>query len=297
MFHVEHMNDLSTICPNHPNESMRSYGDINDHFLSKEKFQVHECTKCGLLRTWPIPTNLGKYYETEEYLSHGAEKAGLFAKAYRAAKGYNLGTKARLFKSLNKNGSVLDYGCGTGDLMAHLQAIGFTVSGAEPSAIATANAPNHIRENIKDPDDELRSSSTYDIISLFHVLEHIPHPQDIISQLKSKLNAGGHLIIAVPNPTSFDAHQYGKYWAAWDVPRHLWHFTPKAMIQMITSLGLEHRSSHPMWLDAFYVSLLSERYKGGFAPKAILIALLSNLKALLRKKTACSSQIYVFQNN
>jgi SAM-dependent methyltransferase len=271
--------------------------DVVDHFLSKEEFELLQCANCGLIKTHPFPSpeDLPDYYKSEEYLSHGAEKKGLFASLYRLAKSYNLGKKVSLFRSLIPEGRVLDYGCGTGDLIAQARASGFNVRGAEPSQEAISHAPESVKQLIVTPEQELLADRKYDIISMFHVLEHIDDPKSLVSSLRNKLTPGGHLVIAVPNFTSLDAEHYGPYWAAWDVPRHLWHYSPDQMIPFIEQLGFVHTDAQAMWFDAFYVSLLSERYRSGSAISGLFWAVLSNLRALLNKKRRCSSQIYLFK--
>lgn len=297
MFHVEHMSEINITCPVCGNDSFQKGEELMDYFLSKEVFGLAACTSCGVIKTEPAPddSQLSRYYESDEYLSHGDDQKGLFARMYRLAKGYNLGWKGRLLNSLKNNASFLDYGCGTGDLITHCQELGFQVRGAEPSDSAKGHLSSLVVDNVVTPEEELKSARSYDIISMWHVLEHIREPRDILSRLKDKLNQRGHLVIALPNNASADAKHYGNHWAAWDVPRHLWHYRPEQIIRLANDLGFEHVNSHPMWFDAFYVSLLSERYKRGYSPSAIFWAAISNFRALFNKKERCSSQVYVFK--
>ena len=285
------------ICPACQQSSYRPLMEVGDHFLTKESFRLLQCNHCALLRTDPMPSKaeIGRYYKSEEYLSHGDQKKGLFASLYRQVKGYNLGLKSRLLNRLHPHASFLDYGCGTADLMAHCEALGMNVRGAEPSEDAIQHAVKSVADRIVGPEDELNSDRKYDIISMWHVLEHIHEPRAILERIKLKMNHRGHLVIALPNHDSLDARHYGSMWAAWDIPRHLWHYTPDQIILMCESLGFEHKSSHPMWFDAFYVSLLSERYKGGSPLAGLFWAALSNFNAIFAKKRKCSSQVYVFR--
>jgi len=271
--------------------------DVKDHFLSQEMFEVHCCSSCNLRRTFPVPDpgEIGKYYETDDYLSHGDDQKGLFAWLYRVAKKYNLSKKGRILKQHACGKDLLDYGCGTGDFILYCQGLDYKVRGAEPSSNALEHASSIILDNITDPQQELESGRSYDVITMWHVLEHIHEPDQILAQLKGKLKKNGKLIIAVPNPVSLDAAHYGDNWAGWDVPRHLWHFEPSAMREMMKGLGFYHIDTMPMWFDAFYVSMLSERYKNGLVPKALFWGFVSNLNALFAKKRSCSSQIYVFE--
>lgn len=297
MFHVEHMSEIKFTCPVCSSNSFNKELALTDHFLSQEDFQIYKCATCGVLKTEPSPSpsEIGKYYETDDYLSHGDDQKGLFAKFYRLAKGYNLGWKGKLLMRLKKDASFLDYGCGTGDLISHCQELGFSVRGAEPSSNAKSYLSPLVKDKVCTPEEELASDRTYDIISMWHVLEHIHEPRVILSSLKQKVNHNGHIVIALPNYESADAKYYGAQWAAWDVPRHLWHYNPSQIIALMTDLGFLHVNSHPMWFDSFYVSLLSERYKNGGAIQAIIQGALSNFKALFNKKESCSSQVYVFK--
>lgn len=297
MFHVEHAMNISFPCPSCGHHDFLFDQEVQDHFLSQERFSLYRCGQCGLMKTepFPAPEEIGKYYESDAYLSHGDDKRGLFASLYRGAKKYNLGWKGRLLHSLHRHGTFLDYGCGTGDLLSHMHGLGHAVRGAEPNATALAHSSPLVRDHVVSPEEELASDRSYDIISLWHVAEHLYTPKETLGLLVNKLNEGGHLIIAVPNPTSHDARHYGPHWAGLDVPRHLWHFAPAQMIALGEGLGLTHRDTLPMWMDAFYVSLLSARYKGQGAASGLFRGLLSNLSALGDKKRRCSSQVYLFQ--
>jgi len=296
MFHVEPMMNSNSSCPVCKG-TLKKELDVKDHFLSQEDFEILRCATCRLRKTNPAPSPLliGRYYETEEYLSHGDDQKGLFAWLYRQAKKINLSRKARLLNQIAPHSHLLDFGCGTGDFIQYCQELGFQVRGAEPSEQALAHASALVIDNIISPEEELASDTKYDVITMWHVLEHVHNPIDVLSRLMKKLNRNGHLIIAVPNPDSHDARHYGTYWAGWDVPRHLWHFEPHAMIKLANSINLTHITTHPMWLDAFYVSWLSERYKKGLAPLALIRGFISNFRALFAKKRRCSSQIYLFK--
>lgn len=290
------MTDLNSICFACGGEFHKQL-DAKDHFLTQEIFEILCCESCGLRKTHPMPSpeEIGRYYETTDYLSHGDDQKGFFAWLYRQAKRRNLSRKARLLNQLSPKSELLDYGCGTGDFINYCQELGHDVRGVEPSATALSHAPPLVIHKILSPEEELESGRRYDLITMWHVLEHIHRPHEILNRLKNKLKPGGSLIIAVPNPDSTDARIYGSSWAGWDVPRHLWHFDPPAMSTMMSTLGFIHRATYPMWFDAFYVSLLSERYRKGFAPMAIIWGGISNLRALFAKKRKCSSQIYVYK--
>jgi len=129
---------------------------------------------------------------------------------------------------------------------------------------------------------------------MWHVLEHVHALKPYLNQCLKSLKQNGRLIIAVPNYTSFDAKYYKKYWAAYDLPRHLYHFSPTSMATLLSEIGFEIVTIKPMWYDSFYVSLLSEKYKKSGKlglMLAIIIGGISNFITLFDASKA-SSIIY-----
>lgn len=270
--------------------------DLNDYFLTGEKFELFEDLKTEILYTLPQPIeNLGKYYESKNYISHTDGKKSIFERFYQMAKQINLNNKLELIDQIAKGKKVLDYGCGVGDFLEHLQKNGYDVLGMEPNDSAKKIAQSKIGTEKVTSTELEQNDQKFDIITLWHVLEHIPNLNEIIIQLKNHLTEDGRLIIAVPNHKSYDAAYYGKYWAAYDVPRHLWHFSATSMNKLFNNFGMKIESTHPMKLDSFYVSLLSEKYKGnklGFI-NALRVGLKSNSKA--KKTGEYSSLIYIIK--
>ncbi|QAA82213.1 class I SAM-dependent methyltransferase [Aequorivita sp. H23M31] len=245
-----------------------------------------------LLETFPQPpaSALIKYYESEEYISHTDDKKGLLAGLYQIVKKWSLRNKTSLiFKQNSGIGSLLDVGAGTGEFLKVARSKGWKVQGMEPSSKAAILA--------KAKDLELKNSLSdfkgeqFDVVTLWHVLEHIPDLEETINKLSSLVKLNGTLIIAVPNFKSFDASHYGKFWAAYDVPRHLWHFS-KLAIEKLFRENFELERIEPMIFDSFYVSLLSEKYKSGnkFSIRAFWIGLKSNFSA--KRSKEYSSHIY-----
>lgn len=270
--------------------------DLKDYFLTQENFSIYKDEKTGVHFTFPQPLeNLSKYYESENYISHTDGKKSLFEKIYQIAKGYNLDQKLQLIKKTTHGKSILDYGCGAGDFLLHMKNNGYEVMGMEPNEKANAISKNKIgKDNVVNC--ELQEiNRKFDVITMWHVLEHIPNLQETIQELKKHLNEYGTLIIAVPNHLSYDANYYRNYWAAYDVPRHLWHFNPKSIKALFNNFGMKIEKVSPMKLDSFYVSLLSEKYKGNSFPylKAFYVGLKSNLKA--QKTGQYSSLIYTIK--
>lgn len=274
------------------------YIKVQDHSVSKENFELLLDPELELLKTHPQPAleNLGSYYESEDYISHTDSKRSLFEKIYHIVKTYSLKKKVGLINSYHsQKGSLLDIGAGTGDFLVTAKASGWQTTGIEPNK----NAKNlAISKGISFVNSiESIENQQFDVITMWHVLEHVPDVEHQIKQLKRLLKPEGTLIIAVPNYKSFDAQHYGKFWAAYDVPRHLWHFSKTSIQKLVSRENLKLAKILPMVFDSFYVSLLSEKYKTGKMnfSKAFWIGLRSNLNAYNTKEY--SSHIYVIKNN
>ena len=274
---------------------------IKDHSVSGEKFQLKKNEKYGFLETFPQPkTNqLSEYYKTEDYISHTDSKRNWFEKAYHLVRRFSLKQKLKLingFKTETK--TLLDVGCGTGDFLKTAKDNNWIVSGIEPNAEARTIA-NQKTENAVFDIEQLNNfeSNSFDVITLWHVLEHLPDLEYQISILKKLLKPKGRLVVAVPNYKSFDASYYNQFWAAYDVPRHLWHLDQNSISKLFASIDMEIEQIKPMLFDAFYVSLLSEQYKSGRKNifKGFYNGLRSNLNASRTREY--SSLIYVLKNS
>ena len=271
---------------------------VKDHSISKEDFELLIDDDLQLLKTYPQPTlgNLPKYYESEDYISHTDGKRSLFEKMYQTIKSYSLNKKVSLINSYHpQKGIILDIGSGTGDFLATAKNKGWEITGIEPNEKAKNIAISKgvpFTENL----EKLKNNS-FDVITMWHVLEHVPNIKQQISELKRLLKPNGTIIIAVPNFKSYDAKYYRSYWAAYDVPRHLWHFSKIAIEKLFAQQDLKLIKILPMVFDSFYVSLLSEKYKNGKMNflKAFYIGLLSNVKA--KQTLEYSSHIYVIKNS
>lgn len=249
-----------------------------------------------MLITTPIPHNLENYYQSESYISHSDKSKTVIDRIYLLVKNYSLEKKIKIINGLvDKEGNLLDIGAGTGDFLLKAKQYNWQIEGIEPNQLARNNAKQKgiiLKERMDDI-----SKNTYDIITLWHVLEHLPNLQEQITHINQLIKHQGFLIIAVPNYKSYDAKFYKNYWAAYDVPRHLWHFSKKSILKLFTPLGYTLLETKPMLFDSFYVSLLSEKYKNGktkYIP-AIMRGLLSNIKALHTKEY--SSHIYILKKD
>jgi len=271
---------------------------VKDYSVSKETFDLYHDEELDMLITTPQPSldSLGKYYESVDYISHTDSKRSLFEKAYHFVKSIALKNKLDLINSLQPDkGMILDIGAGTGDFLSVANQNGWQTIGVEPSDKAKAIAKNK-GVSFVEKTTELENQS-FDVISMWHVLEHVPNLDDQIKELKRLLKPNGTLIIAVPNFKSFDAKHYGKFWAAYDVPIHFWHFSKTAIQALFQREKMKLVKVVPMKFDSFYVALLSEKYKTGKMNfiKAFFVGLQSNWKA--KKNLEYSSHIYIIKNN
>lgn len=266
---------------------------VKDYTVSQEIFSLYYNRAYDLLLTDPIPPKeiLGNYYQSENYISHTDGKRNLFERLYQGVKKIALRKKVDLlFKQNNTVGSLLDIGCGTGDFLVEAKKRGWTTTGFEPNDKASELATKKgitIAKQLSDLPDH-----SFDVITLWHVLEHISNLEEQIIALRRLLKPEGKLILAVPNYKSYDALYYKEYWAAFDVPRHIWHFSQKSIATIFSQFDFKVDELQPMLFDSFYVSLLSEEYKNGKKNwiKAFFVGLRSNVEA--RNSMEYSSLIY-----
>ena len=273
--------------------------DCIDHSTSKEKFTIVSCETCNFTFTNPRPKDesLGGYYKSDMYISHTNNTKGLFNWMYQTVRNHAIGTKVTLLKSLKRSGTHLDIGCGTGEFLNACKNEGFSTEGIEPSELARKQAIENFNLSVNENTNlEQFQNNKFDSISMWHVLEHIPNLNGTITQFDRVLNANGKVIVAVPNHKSWDAKYYKEYWAAWDVPIHLWHFSKETIELLFNKNGFKLIKTKPMLFDSFYVSLLSEEFKTGKKKfiNGFIIGIISNIIGLFTKR-GCSSTIYVFE--
>lgn len=277
------------------------YSKVKDYSVSGEEFRLVENSEYGFLETIPQPSlgELPRYYKSEDYISHTDSQRNLFEKAYHIVRKISLKKKLKLINSFSKEKKhLLDIGCGTGDFLQTALQNHWTVFGIEPNEKARGIANKKTNNAVYDTEQLLKlKAHSFDVITLWHVLEHLPNLEEQVAAFKKLLKPNGTLIIAVPNYKSFDANYYKNFWAALDVPRHLWHFNKDSIAKLVAKVFMKVVKIKPMPFDAFYVSMLSEKYKTGKmnTVKGVWIGLLSNIKSIATKEA--SSLIYVIKNS
>lgn len=288
-----------TACPICRAGETRIVLNAKDHTVSGKLFPIAECLQCSLRFTQDVPdsNSIGRYYKAEDYISHTNTSKGLINRLYQLVRKRTLASKRRLIQRSTKlqKGALLDYGSGAGSFVDEMSKAGWNVLGLEPDVEARRKAKELYGVELGETGSFFQiEANRFDAISLWHVLEHVHELNECVAQLKRVLKDDGRIFIAVPNHTSFEANAYKEHWAAYDVPRHLYHFSPASMKKLMSNHGLEIEKQRPMWYDSFYISLLSSRYKNGTSNwfGAGLNGLISNLSALFDVER-CSSVIYV----
>ncbi len=286
-------------CPLCNETRFSTFMEVPDYFLSGEVFTLSKCLACGMIFTnpRPEPENLGAYYKSEDYVSHSNTKRGLIFRIYHLVRKYNFSQKFKLISHLSRGNKILDVGCATGGFLSYFKKRGWDGTGIEPDAQARKMAVEKEGLSVFD-EKELTTllPQSFDVITLWHVLEHVPYPVERLRVLNSLLKDDGLLVVAIPNPASYDATHYGKFWAGYDVPRHLLHFEQKVATSFFTNVNFELVGIRPMKFDAYYISLMSEKYKTGKMSylKALKIGWTSNRYAK-RHENNFSSLIYLLR--
>ena len=285
-------------CPICSSESFECYIKSKDFSVSKEDFSIVKCSECNLHFTNPRPSDkeLGKYYISDHYISHNNSRNNLFEKAYQLVRKISIRMKYSLVSKFFNSGRVLDIGCGTGDFLQKCSEKKWITKGIEPSEIARIQAIKNYNLDVDRDTDLKKLKGEFDIITMWHVLEHVTELNSTISELKRLLSKEGKTVIAVPNLESFDSSYYKKYWAAYDLPIHLYHFSKDSIIKLFENHGFSLIKTKGMKFDSFYVAMLSEEHKTGNKNyfKSVIIGSISNLFGIFTKR-GFSSTIYVFE--
>lgn len=291
-----------SICPLCSSDRIAFYLKCTDNLVSRAEFDVWTCSSCRFVftREHPDEQSINRYYESDDYISHHDNAEGFLNRVYLTARNIMLRRKRKIVENAcgQRKGKILDIGCGTGYFAATMKKGGWEVTGIEPDIKARDFASGQFGLDVKSPGliSELPSGS-FDCITMWHVLEHLHDPSGYAAEIKRLLKPGGLCLSALPNCSSFDAKHYRESWAAYDVPRHLWHFIPETFRIFAEKNGFRITGIRSLPLDVFYISILSEKNKGSHLPfaKGIIKGLLFSLRSVFNKKRS-SSLIYFLKN-
>jgi 2-polyprenyl-3-methyl-5-hydroxy-6-metoxy-1,4-benzoquinol methylase len=288
-----------SVCPVCGSNQLHQVLTAKDFTVSKEEFVILQCNNCLLRFTQDIPDQqaIAPYYQSAAYISHSNTKKGIVNRLYHIARIFTMSSKEAVVKKAvgKPTGMMLDIGSGTGVFVKTMMKAGWDVIGIEPDEQARAFAMAQHKVDLSAANELFNLPyGTYDAITMWHVLEHVHQLQEYVNHLKNLLAPGGKLIVAVPNYTSKDANTYKQHWAAYDVPRHLYHFSPTSVKALMEQHDMQVAAIHPMWLDSYYVSMLSEKYRGGNFIKAIWNGFLSTINTIQHREQ-CSSLIYIVE--
>ena len=288
-------------CPACKSSHIQPCLETKDFTISRETFVIWHCNSCSLRFTQNVPTAdaIGRYYQSNNYISHSDTKKGIINRLYHSVRNITLNQKRKLVQRATglKTGSLLDIGAGTGAFANAMKQANWNITALEPDETARSNAKKNYDLNLRLSEELFyQKPESFDVITLWHVLEHVHELHLYLQAFQTILKKNGVLIIAVPNYTSFDADYYKEYWAAYDVPRHLYHFSPQSMKLLMQQFMFVVTEMKPMPFDSFYVSMLSETYQTGHNnyTNAFLTGLKSNLRAY-GKPANSSSVIYIIK--
>jgi SAM-dependent methyltransferase len=274
-----------------------------DHFLTKEEFEICKCSSCGFIFTQDSPeeSEAGRYYESEEYISHSDSRKGITDKAYQAVRRIMLRRKMKLIRSLTglSKGSILDIGSGTGHFLSTMKSSGWETKGIEINTKAREYSTSKFNIDVISP-EQINSlgDNSFDCITLWHVLEHFYDPDSYMREIHRMLKPQGYCFVALPNGDSYDCRHYGKEWAAYDVPRHLWHFNNRAFSLFAGKNRFTISGTFDLPFDVFYISILSEKYTGTRFPviSGAIDGFIFSLRSFLNK-AGSSSVIYFLRKS
>jgi len=299
---LEENNFNISTCPvcSSPESEFSHYLNVPDWLVSKENFELKQCGNCSFIFTAnaPLLENAGPYYESEEYVEHTDTNKGLIYGVYHQARKLMLKFKLSTIKKFNKGSKILDIGSGSGYFINFMKLNGYDVSGVEISEKAVALCRDKFNITVNSPADFLAKKlpTNFDIISLWHVFEHVYNYEEYFEIIHNSLNENGKVFVALPNPDCFEAKYYKEYWNGFDTPRHLWHFSPRTFKKFVENRGFNMISMKRLPLDPFFNAMVSSSYQSGFKflPYTFTIGLISFLNGLFNRNKA-SSLIYVLK--
>ena len=272
-------------------EQKETHIEVVDHFLTNETFTIKKTPIKGLLQTHPPPpkNKIQQYYSTNKYISHDSTGSGPFYFLYRTIRRINFWFKYWLMNKKELFSKMLDFGSGDQYFIQQLQQRKHNVFGVDPLK------PNMSKQVYDSIFNESLDNKKFSCITAWHSLEHVYELENVIKRFCQILDENGIVIVAVPNYRSFDAKFYKSFWAAYDVPRHLWHFDKQSIIKVFYNNGFSFIKTTPLLFDSYYISLMSEKYKkSNFRIfNSIVVGTVSNIAAFFTKEY--SSNIFVFK--
>ena len=282
------------VCPICGGKSHKKHLEGKDHNVSGEVFTITECVGCGFRFTNPRPKekNIYKYYQSKNYISHSSTKKGLINKVYHLVRSYQFYKKKEVIQQSSniRKGKILDIGCGTGDFLKYMASSGWEADGIETDKGAKEVAEKKLGKKIEEKLDLLDGENKYDVISMWHVLEHVYNAEDYLKKINKLLKKGGVLVVGVPNCASYDAKKYKENWVAYDLPIHLSHFRKNNIKELAKKGSFILKNIKPLFFDAYYISMLSAKKSGSSIVSGFFYGLISNFKA--KKSGEYSSLMY-----
>ena len=278
-------------------ENIAEFLKATDHLLTRETFTIWECKSCGFVFTQDTPAadEIGRYYQSQDYISHSDTRKGLMNKLYHSGRTFMLKKKHGMVKKVAEGKKLLDIGSGTGYFPGYMKTKGYQVTGVEIDPKAREFAVGEFGIRVFSPEDffNRKIPGKFDVITLWHVLEHLDDFNLYLERMLEQLEPRGSLVIALPNCNAYDARHYKEYWAGYDVPRHLWHFTPSTLQYLAKKHRLKVYKMKRLMLDPFYNSMLSEKYNGNrfYMFSGIFIGKLAYIESLFDIKKS-SSVVY-----
>lgn len=292
---MEHELEKILTCPVCEKKSQKNHIEGLDHNVSGKKFTITECVKCGFRFTNPRPKEeyIYKYYQSKNYISHSSTKKGLINKVYHRVRYYQFYKKLKIIEQSTKieKGKILDIGCGTGDFLKHMVSAGWVADGVETDNGAREVAEIKLCKKLKENLALIKGEDKYDVITMWHVLEHVYDVKEYLKSVCKLLKKGGVLLVGVPNCESYDAKKYKESWVAYDLPIHLSHFRKKDIVKLSKKCNFKIKDIKPLFFDAYYISMLSSRKAGSSSLLGFLHGFISNLKA--KKTGEYSSLMYL----
>jgi 2-polyprenyl-3-methyl-5-hydroxy-6-metoxy-1,4-benzoquinol methylase len=252
-------------CPICESKHIEFHQKIKDFTVSEETYDLYKCSDCGFIFTQDAPdaAHIGPYYKSDDYVSHSNTNKGLFFKVYHKVREIMLARKHKEIvanSSIKAGAKILDIGAGRGYFLNHMQEHKYVCTGIEQDPDVRQAAIDQFNLNVLPPEELYKlEDKQFDVITLWHVLEHIHDYRGYLDKIKKLLKPDGLLVVALPNPSCSDQYIYKDYWSGWDVPIHLWHFTPQNAKDLMAQYQFKMIDKRKLPFDPFYLSILASK--------------------------------------